>query len=326
MQNKYVSEILAEYESIAEEGQRLQKNHQREVYEKIPRIKEIDELISGIGFEIASSIFKGIDIQGYISEQKKRITDLKVEKTELLASKGFPLDYLDVKYKCSKCKDTGYVGNERCSCFRQKIIDRYYRQSNIRDVLKRENFDTFDISLYSEAGGSEGSSPRKNMERILMYCINFCKNFDSTRDSLLFYGNSGLGKTFLSNCIARELLDSGRIVIYQTASNLVDIIRTLRFEEGQAGEEKLQDLMNCDLLIIDDLGTESSSQYYQSELFNIINTKLLLGKKMLISTNYTIEELYTIYPERITSRIFGNFSAFKFFGDDIRLKKSKGKL
>jgi DNA replication protein DnaC len=322
MGNKYVLEIINEYEKLQEEAKSLQRQRQIEIYHKIPRIKEIDEEISKIGFDIASSIFKGIDVESYIAEQKKKITDLKIEKSELLTAYNYPIDYLEIKYRCKKCKDTGYVGNVRCSCFKQKLIDKYYQQSNLKDVLREENFDTFDISLYSdEKYPNKPLSPQKNMQEILMYSINYAKNFDKIYENLFFYGSSGLGKTFLCNCIAKDLLDSGKVVIYQTSSNIIEILRKLKFDE-EAPKDQIEELTNCDLLIIDDLGTEPNTTFSQSELFNIINARILGKKKMIISTNLSIEDLTKNYAERITSRILGSFTMFNFYGDDIRIKKN----
>lgn len=325
MSNKYILEVLDEYEKLQESARADQKQRQLEIYHRFPKIKEIDASISKAGFDIASVIFKGIDIESYIASQKKNITDLKIEKAEILSSKGYPVDYLEIKYKCSKCNDTGYIGSVKCNCFKQKLIDKYYQQSNLRDILKKENFDTFNMTLYSnERYKNEPISPRKNMEHIFTHCLNFTNNFDSINENLFFFGGSGLGKTFLSNCIAKDLLDNGKVVIYQTASNLIEILRNLKFDDNSP-REQVDEILQCDLLIIDDLGTEPNTPYSQSELFNIINTRILSNKKTLISTNYPLEDLLSIYPERITSRILGNFTVFEFYGDDIRIKNSISK-
>lgn len=321
--SSYVTELLNEYEAIRNAHAETQYQHQQEIYEKIPRIKELDEQIGGMGFQIAASIFKDIDIQAFISEQKKKITDLKILKAELLTMNHYPVDYLELKYDCPKCKDTAYVGNVKCSCFKQKLINKYYAQSNLKELVKKENFDTFDLRYYStERNEAEKISARENMQRILTHCISFSNRFDTTKESLFFYGNSGLGKTFLSNCIAKDLLDSGKIVIYQTSANLIEIIRKLKFDESSS-PELLEDIMECDLLIIDDLGTEPNTAFSHAELFNIINTRQLRDKCMIISTNYSLNDLLSIYPERISSRILGNFKMFKFFGADIRIMKNK---
>jgi DNA replication protein DnaC len=322
MKNKYTNEILNEYERLQENAKLKQKQRQEDIYKKFPKIQNIDEKIKGVGFDIASSIFKGVNIESYIEERKRVITDLRIEKAEILAANNFPVDYLDIKFICPKCKDTGYILNEKCSCFRQRLIDRYYQQSNLKEVLKRENFDNFQINYYSNTlDKDQGRSPRKNMEEIVNYCIGYYKDFNELNESLLFSGSSGLGKTFLSNCIAKELLDKGKVVIYQTSSNLIDILRNLRFDEN-SDKNQIEEILSCDLLVIDDLGTEPNTSYSHSELFNIINSRILRNKKMIISTNLSIEDLHNYYPERITSRIYGHFKIFEFFGDDIRIKRN----
>ncbi|QCX33648.1 DNA replication protein DnaC [Caloramator sp. E03] len=322
MKSKFVIEILKEYDHLQENAKSEQKKRQEEIYEKLPRIKEIDEEISKIGLEIASSIFKGADSESLIIEGRKKITDLKMEKAEILVQNKYPIDYLEIKYKCQKCKDTGYIDNEKCSCFKQKIINNLYNQSNLKDILKYENFDTFDFSLYSkERNPQYGLSPLENMQQIYTRCIAFYKNFDSSNENLFFSGKSGLGKTFLSNCIAKELLDMGKVVIYQTAVELIETLRRARFDENSS-PDIIEDIFDCDLLIIDDLGTEQNTSFSQTELFNVINTRLLKNKKMIISTNIPIESFNQCYPDRITSRIFGLFSIFEFFGDDIRIMKN----
>ncbi|SKA97028.1 DNA replication protein DnaC [Caloramator quimbayensis] len=322
MKNKYISEIFKEYDHLQEKAKSEQGKRQEEIYSKFKRVKEIDEEISKIGFELASLIFKGIDADRLITESRKKITDLKMEKAEILVENGYPVDYLEIKYKCSKCKDTGYVGNEKCSCFKQKLIDSLYKQSNLKDILRYENFDTFDFSLYSREKDSEHDiSPQENMQQIYAKCISFYKNFDFSYENLFFFGKSGLGKTFLSNCIAKELLDMGKVVIYQTAAELIETLRRARFDENTPSDI-IEELFDCDLLIIDDLGTEQNTSFAQTELFNVINNRLLKKKKMIISTNIPIESFNQCYPDRLTSRIFGLFTVFEFFGDDIRIMKN----
>ncbi|GFR36250.1 ATP-binding protein [Thermobrachium celere] len=298
MKNKYISEILNEYEKLRENAKLEQSKRIEEIYEKIPRIKDIDKEISQIGFRIATSVVsKDInDIEEYINTQKEKITDLKIEKTELLSRYGYPIDYMEIKYKCKKCKDTGYINNKYCSCFRQKLINKYYQQSNLNEILRTENFDTFNFEYYSSRPyENEELSPRENIERIYAYAVNYTKNFDKINESLFFYGSSGLGKTFLSNCIAKELLDKGKVVIYQTAANLMDIIRRCRFEENSNYNE-LNELLECDFLIIDDLGTEPVTPYSYSELFNIINTRILNKKKNAYIHKFSTKRYYTKLP------------------------------
>lgn len=322
MSNKYTREIMSEYEKLQNEDVLRQQERQKEIYHKLPRVKEIDDEIYHVGIEIASSVFKGVDMGKLISEKKKQILDLKIEKSEILSQNRYSVDYLEIHYKCQKCKDTGYIGSNRCTCFKQKLIEKYYQQSNIKDILRRENFDTFNFNLYSnQPYPPSGLSPRQNMENIYGFAVNYVQHFGSGSKNILFYGNSGLGKTFLANCISKSLLDMQKTVLYNTSAGLIDMLRAIRFDDSKdEHDEALSEIMNCDMLVIDDLGTETMNSFSYSELFNIINTRLLKNKKMIISTNYTLDDLLKNYPERITSRILGNFEIKKFFGDDIRLK------
>ena len=324
VRSKIILEILEEYEKLQNEAKEMQKERIKEVYNKVPRLKDIDEKIKSLGVEMAMAVVNGSNSEEIIKKTRDNITSLKVEKGELLSLHKIPLDFLEIKYKCSKCNDTGFIGSQKCSCFRQKLIDKLYQQSNLKEIVKRENFDTFNISFYSsDIYPGENISPRKNMEKIFTSCLNFVNNFDSIDDNLFFYGSSGLGKTFLSHCIAKDLLDRGKVVIYQTAPNLMDIIKSAKYDEN-SNKEVLDDILDCDLLIIDDLGTEPNhTGYSQLELFNIINARLLKNKKMIISTNLPLDDFDSIYAERIKSRIFGAFTLHKFFGDDIRLLKRK---
>lgn len=327
-ENKLINDVLLEYERsrlIADEEARKRLN---EVYERIPRIKQIDTELSSMGIEVAMTVLKSdANVDTLIEKLHQKSIDLKMEKGELLIQNNFPLDYIKPKYNCNICQDTGYVDSQRCQCFKQKIIDRYYNQSNLKNILDKENFDTFIFDYYSDHKfNNESFTPRKNIERIYAACVDFVSNFDNTSDNLFFVGSSGLGKTFLSNCIAKDLLNKGKLVVYQTASNLIDILKQAKFDESnELIIDKANDIFECDLLIIDDLGTEYITDYSQTELFNVINRRLISQKKMIISTNLSPENFKDTYPERIISRVLGNFTSYKFYGEDIRVKIAEQK-
>ena len=322
----YQTKILAIYEQIRQEEESDFRKRKAHIEKTHPEVIELDQKIGKLCIELSISALKSIDNrEQYLHALKEKITDLRVKKSELLVSNGFDMDYLNLRYRCSKCRDTGFIGNTKCSCFKQKVIDIYYTGSELKGMLKTHNFDNFRLDFYpSRKSDLEAESPRKNMEKILSKSMNFLKNFDSTDENLLFYGSSGTGKTFLSHCITKELIDKGSFVVYRTAEELIKALKEIRFNNDTSLEDLL---INCDLLIIDDLGTEQISDFTKTELFNLLNTKLLKQKKMLVSTNFTLENLLNTYTERITSRLIGNFTLCKFFGDDIRIKKnlSKGK-
>lgn len=324
-----ISEILEGYESLRFENERLQRQRIEEIYSKLPSIKKIDEKINSIGFDIASGIFKlskeGLSTDDFINSKRKEIESLKQEKAILLTESGFAPDYMEIKYKCDQCKDTGYIDSRKCNCLKQKLINLYFKQSNLSSILQRENFSTFNTEYYSTVKSeSYGKSPKDNIIEIKARCVDFCETFDEHDNNLLFTGGTGLGKTFLCNCIAREVLKKGKSVVYNTSTTLIDNVRNIKY--GDLDKSKLDYTLNCDLLIIDDLGTENTTQSSQSEIFNIINERLLRKKKTIISTNLSLGELQVRYHQRIVSRTVGSFNLHEFFGNDIRIIVNSGKV
>ncbi|MBU3156318.1 ATP-binding protein [Clostridium estertheticum] len=321
----YQTKILSIYDQIRQEEESDFRKRKIHIEETHPEIIGLDKKIGKLCIELSISALKNIDNrESYLHDLKEKIMDIRVKKSELLVSNGFDMEYLNLHYRCNKCRDTGFIGNTKCSCFKQKVVDVYYTGSELKSMLKTHNFDNFKLDYYpSRKSELESVSPKRNMEKILSISMSFLKNFDTTDENLLFYGSSGTGKTFLSHCITKELIDKGSFVVYRTAEELIRALKDIRFNNNSALEELLID---CDLLIIDDLGTEQLSDFNKAELFNLLNTKLLKQKKMVVSTNLSLESLLKTYAERITSRLFGNFTACKFFGDDIRIKENLSKL
>ena len=317
----YHTSIMDTYEKIRQEESKALENRKSEIKNKLPEIFEIESRIGKLCVDLTLSTFKVVENRDeHLRILKEKITDLRMKKTELLVAQGYPQDYLSLKSHCTKCKDTGYIGTEKCSCYKNKLVQVYYDNSDLKDLLRENNFDHFNIEFYSSRRiGEEPESPKKNMEKIVMKSMDFIRNFSSSDENLLFYGNSGTGKSFLSHCIAKELLDKGHFVVYRTAEDLIKNLRSVRFENNTALEEHL---LECDLLIIDDLGTEQINDFSKAELFSILNKRLLKRKKMIVSTNYALKELLSIYSERITSRLLGNFNLCKFYGEDIRVTKN----
>ncbi|HEY8891632.1 MAG TPA: ATP-binding protein [Clostridium sp.] len=320
----YQTKILAIYDEIRQTEEADFRKRKAHIEKTHPEIIKLDQTIGKLCIELSISALKSINNRDqYLHALKEKIMDLRVKKSELLVSNGFDMEYLNLHYRCSKCHDTGFIINTKCSCFKQKIIDVYYTGSELRGMLKTHNFDNFKLDFYPPRKSElQSESPRKNIEKILSKSMSFLKNFDTTDENLLFYGSSGTGKTFLSHCITKELIDKGSFVVYRTAEELIKALKEIRFNNDNSLEELL---INCDLLIIDDLGTEQLSDFTKAEMFNLLNTKLLKQKKMLVSTNLTLESLLKTYSERITSRLIGNFTLCKFFGDDIRIKKNLSK-
>ncbi len=253
-------------------------------------------------------------------------------KRRLLIRHGFPEDYLDPVYTCPDCRDTGYVENKKCHCFRQAVVELFYTQSGLAGILEKENFDTFSLDWYPQdlKDPASGLSSRALMERVLSSCRGFADNYDHLeKPFLLLSGESGRGKTFLSHCIAKALIDSAHSVIYYSAKDLFDHLADLRFRPGRNEDSDGFDadyILSCDLLIIDDLGTEMPNDFTKSEFFSILNNRLSEGRGIIISTNLSPQDISDTYSPRIMSRILENFSLQNLFGKDIRiLRRVAGK-
>ena len=319
MINGYQAKLMDVYEKIRDEEAKKLKERKKEILNLYPEIIDIDNLIKKSSLHLSMAILKSSNPEETVKEFKNKITDLRIKKCEMLVSKGYDPEYLTLKYRCPKCQDTGFIGIEKCSCYKPKLISLYYQNSSLEDILKEKNFDRFDLSLFSPHKISDDKfSPRKNMENTVSYITTeYLQNFSNINTNLLFYGNPGSGKSFLSYCIAKELLDLGYLVVYKTSEELIRDLRDIKFNNNSTLEELL---IECDLLIIDDLGAESKSDFSLTELFNLINRKLLKNKKMLISTNLSLPSITTVYSERIHSRLLGDFKLFKFYSDDIRIQ------
>ena len=317
----YQTEILKIYDDLREEEARNLKLRKNEITKKYPEVIELDNKIQKLSLQMAVAVLKSSDGEKTLREYKEQITDLRVKKCEMLVERGYDPEYLTLRYHCNKCKDTGFIGNTKCICYKQKLIKLYYKNSELETAIKTNNFNNFDMSLFSgHKLGDEKFSPRKNMENNLEYILkDYIPNFQNISTNLLFYGNPGSGKTYLSYCIAKAILDKGFLVIYKTSDELIKNLKDIRFNNDPTLESLL---LECDLLIIDDLGAEYLNEFSITELFNLINKRILGGKKMLISTNLTLPGITKQYSERIASRLIGEFKLCKFYSEDIRIKKN----
>ena len=259
------------------------------------------------------------------ASMKREAAALKAQKIMYLERHGYPADYMEMKYRCPDCRDTGYKNDKKCHCFKRIEIEILYDQSNIRDVLARENFDTLSMEYYDKDRVDEktGMTVLEYMTMIIDECKEFVERFSEEKGSILFTGSTGCGKTFLSNCIARELIQRGFSVVYLTATDMFDVLSESRF--GNRDEEEAKDraayILDCDLLIIDDLGTEFANSFSISQLFVCLNERILRRKSTLISTNLDLDDLKNLYSERVFSRITSAYTVLRLTGDDIRIQK-----
>ena len=302
-----------------------------EVFGRIPRIKEIEDELDRYGIRMLNLIASGEcdetrAVSGIMAQNKAFLK----ERERLLTENGFTADFLEISPQCRICSDTGYDGEKLCSCMKKEITQIAMREANLSPKMATETFENFKLDYYSDEYVAEyGCSPRENMRAILNECMAYVKGFENTSENLLFCGGCGLGKTFLSSSIANSLLEKGKDVLYVSCNALFPILEDMHFgrDVSEASEYIVKKINDCELLILDDLGSEFVTQFTSAELFRIINTRLINSGKMIISTNLNRNMLQKTYNERIASRITGNFSILEFLGDDIRsIKKLEGKV
>lgn len=295
----------------------------KEVYERQPRLAEIDDAITSCSINAARKRLEGDDTA--LSALKADIAAFRRERSRLLTDMGYDEDYLSPIYTCPDCRDTGYKDGRKCHCLQQAILDVVYSQSNIRPILSKENFSTLRLDYYSseDQNPATGLTALETAKDAVEKCRKFIQDFTNKPQNLFFYGDTGVGKTFLSNCVAKELLDRGYSVIYFTAFQLFDILSKGVFQRDADAIAAHQNIFDCDLLIIDDLGTELSNSFTVSQLFLCVNERILRNRSTIISTNLSMNQLADTYSERTLSRISSNYTIIKLFGEDIRIKKRR---
>ena len=321
LSNSQYDEIFRSYDAKQLKAQHDLEARTKDAYARSPRLREIDAEIASASVSSARRLLDGDE--SALSNLKKHLKDLRNEKQLLLKELHLPANYFEPVYECPDCRDTGYIDGKPCHCFTQQAINLIYAQSNIQDILAKENFSTLSFDYYPDdtVNPATGLTSLATAKAAVERCHRFIDEFDLVFSNLLFYGDTGVGKTFLSNCIAKELLDSGHSVIYFTAFQLFDILSKGVFEKDADAIAAHQNIFDCDLLIIDDLGTELANSFTNSQLFLCINERILRKKSTIISTNLNISQIMDIYSERVLSRLMGHYDILKLFGDDIRLKK-----
>lgn len=321
-QNDTISNI---YNNRRLKNKALLNQRYEEVYSRIPEIEEINSKVAALSVEAGRKAIEG-DREA-LDNLSANLALLTEDRKIALIGAGYPVDYLDEIFDCEKCRDTGYINGKACDCLKKTVVNTLYTQSNLKEVLERENFDTFNFDYYDDniVDKDTGKTALENIEDVVDYCHSYIKNFKNNSQNILFYGKAGVGKTFLVNCIAKELIENAFSVIYLSAIQLFDMLSDESFKNGKSSAYRsvsLAEILNCDLLIIDDLGTEMPTSFTTASLFNCLNERLIRHKSTIISTNLGLEDLQSVYTSRIFSRAAGNYKMIRIYGDDIRIKRN----
>ena len=324
MNGSIYEEVNREFNSLKEKKKNEYAERVNKVYEKVPEIMQLDESVSALVFEMFKKAASGEDCDSAVESFAEKLRQMKERKNELLVQNGFKPDYLNEVYNCKKCNDTGIYKEKQCDCYKKLVTKHLLENSNLSAQLKEQTFSKFDITLYSNRKSGGEDSPRAQMTEILSKCKKFAATFPSG-EHILFYGGSGLGKTFMSSAIANEVIRKGNTVFYQTSADIFATLDDIKFGRGDEKSKNIvEQIYDADLLIIDDLGTEFINANTDAELFRIINSRIMNRKSIIISTNLGLTNIKKTYTERIFSRIMGNFKIYKFAGNDIRCKNYDG--
>ncbi len=316
-----LSRVRREYETKYRLAQDEADARLVEVHTNLPAVAEIDAELRLTGLSIMAAAMAAEDVDARITEVREKNAALRARRAVLMVAAGYPADYTDPHYACPLCNDSGYVDLHMCTCMRREIINATFEASGIGDLLRTQTFDTFDLSYYEN-----DPNAHRRMTQILAKIRQFAENFrPGESESLVLFGGTGLGKTHLSSSAARTIIEKGHDVVYVSAVSLLADFEFNRFgnrSAGLSGEAQSTDrYYDCDLLIIDDLGTEVTNQFTTSVLYDLINTRLSRHRSTIISTNLSQEEFRRRYWDRITSRVLGEYTVLPFLGTDVRAQK-----
>lgn len=322
-EEKYYNRLLRDYEETRARHLHEQKLRREKIYTELPMLFTLDQQIAETSVAAARAALDGDSTA--LEELSKSNQKISAQRKQLLQGAGYSADSLALTYTCPDCKDTGFIGVKKCHCFKQALTLTLSKNSTLPHLLETENFDTFSYAYYDDLTADTllQLTPRANIKKIVADAKRFVNEFDTANRSVFIYGNTGVGKTFLSNCIAKALIDTAHHVVYMTAHGLFETLKTHQFEPTEQREDAslYHYIFGCDLLIVDDLGTELSGSFTNSMLYTCINERLLHRKSTIISTNLSLEQLRDRYSERIFSRITGNYTLWKLIGKDIRVIK-----
>ncbi len=304
-----------ELEEIRQKNKELEAVRHSEVMLKEAGLAELESELMKQGTRLLKCV---LNRNEDFEDIKKTIQSLQKKKLQLLVNCGFPEDYLDDIYSCSKCRDTGFVEGHRCECLKNLIVKNIGANSNLTEHMRKQSFENFDISLFANQG-DEGGRTLKLMQVACDKALQFAENFDKTGGNFLIMGNAGTGKTYITSCIGNRALERGKTVYYQTAYKLSEILESHKFGKGDDdAADIVKYIYDVDLLIIDDLGTEFTTQFTLAALFDIINSRIISEKSTVISTNLSFEELSNTYSQRVTSRFMESYQLIQTVGKDLR--------
>lgn len=322
--NETFRKVSALFEQKRVDSEYALRKRKDGVYEKIPEIRKLDMELMSISAQISRGIFQAGNLDNVIGALRESQSAALMKRADLLLANGFDADFLDVKYDCERCMDYGYIGTEMCSCFRQKLEEEYKSNTEKANAAAGETFENFNFDYYSNVKSIDGITYRNNIRNVYNKLYDYAYNFKEKSESILLTGETGLGKTYLARSIAGVLKAQNYSVVIDTAQNIFDMLEADKF--GRDNGKNTDNIKTCDFLVIDDLGSEFVNSFTLSAIYNILNTRQNLSLKTLITTNLSFAQLEKIYQERIISRLIGEFSIYRFIGEDIRQKIHMEKL
>ncbi len=319
--NAQYDEIMRGYDEIRDRHRHELSDREAEIAQKIPAIGALDDEAAALS--IAAAKRRVADPGADLKEFNESLREISERRTRLLLDGGYPADYLEMQYDCPICRDTGYVDGEQCACFRKAAAALLYREYSISGILEKENFSHFSFNWYSDTmkDNTTGMTARETAVTAYRAALRFIDRIGEEDNNLFIFGNTGVGKTFLTHCIAKEVLDRSYSALYFTAGDLFELLADVTFGRDGRNSSHLETIFSCDFLTIDDLGTELTNNLVATGFFQVLNERILRQKSTIISTNLPIQEISARYSERIFSRMTSHYTIIRLIGDDIRIQK-----
>lgn len=319
--NSQYSKIMRVYGERQLKSYRELSERQERAYRRAPRLQELDRAVGEESVRAAEAMLAGDRTKK--RELRRRISEIGEERKRVLLENGFPEDMLELQYICLDCRDTGFIRGKKCHCFLSLQRRLLYRQSNVEEIVGRENFRHFDLSVFDDREPipeANGRTSREYMGSVLRFSRDWCRKFREERGNLILMGKTGTGKTFLMNCITKEILDQGFSVIYLSSTDLFESLSYRRKEENEEEQGQGEAALEADLLLIDDLGTELSNSFTASKLFYVINQRMVMKRSTILSTNLNFGAIRDTYSDRVVSRLMSeDYDIIPLYGRDQRI-------